>query len=120
MADTETTVEVVTPWTVAEAVKDVTRYLGKANRFLVLGKDLVAAGATPAWVRATYGEGGRYWSEDWRGKRGERPSEHAIRETVMEYLHSEPAQAPRVTAQPKSVGALAEYARMRGVDGHRD
>jgi len=109
---TTTEVETVTPWTMAEAIIDVTGYLAQPTRFLRLGKELIAAGATPVDVRRLYGLGGRYWLEDWRGKNGQRPSEHAIRETVTEYLHAGPVARP--AAQPKSAGALAEYMQRTG------
>lgn len=105
---------IVNAWTMAEAVIVVTGYLGQPNRFLKLGRDLIAAGATPGDILALYGEGGRYWLEDWRGKNGQRPSEHAIRETVNDYLHS---TAPRVAVkQVKSADALAEWMTQTGAD----
>ena len=115
MTEQETTtseVEAVTPWTMAVALIEVTGYLGQPTRFLKLGRDLIAAGATPGDVRTLYGQGGRYWLEDWRGKNGQRPSEHAIRETVTEYLHNTAPQ-PAVE-QVKGADALAEFMQRTG------
>lgn len=86
----------VSPWRMAEALIKVMQVVAKPARYLRLGKALIQEGITPEDLLAWYGEGGRWWEEDWRGKRGQHPTEFAIRETAKTYL-GEPVASRRGT-----------------------
>lgn len=102
----------VSPWRMAEALIKVMQVVAKPARYLRLGKALIQEGITPEDLLAWYGEGGRWWEEDWRGKRGQHPTEFAIRETAKTYL-GEPVRSI-VTTQVKSADALDAWMAQTG------
>lgn len=76
-------------WLMIVALAKVMRMDAKINakRLGVLAKELVGGGYTPEQIAAAYGQGGRYWSEDWRAKQANPspPNASTIRETVLLY-----------------------------------
>ncbi len=50
-------------------------------RLARLAAEIAKLGGTPDLIRKKYSLGGWYWSNNWRGQRGERPNETAIRES---------------------------------------
>lgn len=55
-----------------------------AGKIVRTASDLRKAGYTALQVLSCYGEGGWWYKEDWRGKKGEHPTLSAIRETIQE------------------------------------
>jgi len=70
---------------VASALADVCSMVFEANQAKLISdaKTLIDAdpGITAAEVRVRYGPGGWWWSDDWRGKKGDFPAPANIRET---------------------------------------
>lgn len=65
-----------------------------ATRLGHLASDLLKSGILPDTIRAIYGEGGVWYSEDYRGKQGEPPNESGIRGTIKK-LHEMPNKSIR-------------------------
>jgi hypothetical protein len=76
--------KVITP--VAIALLDVTGIDHKLNYSWAVreAKDFIRGGYTAAQILVTYGPGGGWWLNDWRGKKGQRPTFRDIRETISE------------------------------------
>ena len=55
------------------------------GRLVKLASQLIMSGYTSEVVEKIYGKGGVYWSQDWRGKNCQIPTEAAIRETVERF-----------------------------------
>lgn len=108
----------ISPWVMAQTLIEVMQVVAEPPRYLRLAKALIQIGATPEDLTAWYGEGGRWWEEDWRGQQGQYPGEPAIRETARRYLHSEPVQT-RAPKQVKSADALDAWMTQTGarIDG---
>lgn len=85
----------VSPWRMAETLIQVMQVVARPPRYLRLGKALIQIGATPEDLQAWYGEGGRWWTEDWRGQKGQHPTEFAIRETARRFLEAPTGLAGR-------------------------
>lgn len=70
-----------------EALGEVTGMIADLNgsRLARLATSLLDMGATPALVRQHFGRGGTWYEEDYRGKRGEWPSEAAVRENIFRF-----------------------------------
>jgi len=45
---------------------------------------------TPELIRIKYGPGGPWYSQDWRGRKGQRPGLYEIRSTLFSFEHVEP------------------------------
>lgn len=99
----------ISPWVMAQTLIEVMQVVAEPPRYLRLAKALIQIGATPEDLLTWYGEGGRWWEEDWRGQQGQYPGEPAIRETARRYLHSEPVKARRNNI---AAGVEAAIARM--------
>lgn len=52
------------------------------SRLAKLAKDLIGAGYSPEVVLSAFDEGGAWYRDDWRGKKGERPKIGNIAETI--------------------------------------
>lgn len=85
-----------------------------AGRAARLYSSIVAAGGSWLQVEEHYGQvdtGSAWWwyRDDWRGKRGERPADHSLRETWGRWTQPIAVAA----TQPASWAALEEVRRMR-------
>lgn len=70
-----------------------------ASRVSRLASELVKMTVTPAQIQSAYGAGDTWWyKDDWRGKRGQKPTESAIRETLNS---AAAAPAVKVIRQPQ-------------------
>jgi hypothetical protein len=84
-----------------------------AGRAGKLARALKAAGCTPGEILRYYGQvdpGNGWWwyTADWRGKRGQRPSENGIRETCK--LWEQPiAVAAPVKVEPAGYDSLRRF-----------
>lgn len=82
-------------------------HLSGPKRWVRLASELVRAGATAEFIAAVYGEGGRWYSDDWRGQRGQAPNETGIRETVVKWLH-QPAEVAPINAMAAALQIVSE------------
>lgn len=64
-------------------IKMHARRLGKS------AKNLRVAGYTPEQVEDTFGEGGTWYSRDWRGKKGQKPTPELVVEQIKNLLESQ-------------------------------
>lgn len=102
------------------AVCDVTGWNVKlmAGRAAKLGKLLREAGGTVAELTAHFGQadtGAAWWyyRDDWRGKRGDRPSQAAIMERWGAW--ELPVAVLPAVAEPKGYAAIREYMAQEGL-----
>jgi len=58
------------------------------GRIAKTGKELWEAGYTPVQIKDIYSTGGKWYREEWRGKKGDRPTLAAIGDTIMGLLNS--------------------------------
>lgn len=98
----------VSPWRMAETLIDVMQVVAKPARYLRLGKALIQQGVTVDDLRAWYGKDGRWFREDWRGKRGQAPTEFGIRETARHFLEAPAEPTGRRGAIASAVEAAIE------------
>lgn len=93
-----------------------------AGRVGKLARDLLAAGVFPHDVVLRFGttdpgEGWWWYKDDWRGKRGDRPSENALRECAGKWEQPVAVQLPSVTRpalEPAGFAALRARREARG------
>lgn len=88
-----------------------------AGRAARLYKQVQQAGGSWMDIEAHYSQtdhGAAWWwyRDDWRGKRGERPADHSIRETWGRWTLPVAVQMPQTGA-----GALLAYARELRING---
>jgi hypothetical protein len=62
-------------------------------RYSPFAKKLLTGGYTADQVAAHYGEGGWWYLHDWRGRRGDAPSEYHIKDTIKTAVEFK--EAPR-------------------------
>jgi len=76
----------------ADAILEVTGIDKKLNfsRAAKEAKDLISAGYSPDQIRKVYGQGGTWYSKDWRGQKGEVPQIGLIRSTIAQLLTAKP------------------------------
>lgn len=78
-------------WTMMVSISKVTGMDLNLNRGRIgaFAKDLLKEGYTAEQVQSIYGEGGVYWTTDWRAKLNARPNTTTIRETIKAYAKTE-------------------------------
>lgn len=103
----------VSPWRMAETLIEVMQVVATPSRYLRLGKALIQQGVRPEDLRAWYGTDGRWFREDWRGQRGQRPTEFGIRETARRFL-----DAPEEATGRRSNIASAVEAAIQRMNAH--
>jgi hypothetical protein len=75
---------------------------------------LFKAGYTIEQVFKIYGKGGAWWSEDWRGKKGDYPRLRNIRETIAGFVNGNHSMEVQLAGEggriePKGLGALRRF-----------
>lgn len=74
-----------------------------AARVARLASELVRMTITPTQIESVYGASDTAWwyQQDWRGKKGQKPTESAIRETLAQAANSGNAPAAKVIRPPQ-------------------
>ena len=90
-----------------------------AGRVGKLAKDLLASGVFPHDVLLRFGttdpgEGWWWYSSDWRGQKGQRPDEKALRELAGKWEQAVAVQLPAAReAEPAGFAALRAFREAR-------
>lgn len=97
---------------------------GNGERYAKTAHWLVKRGYTPEQVREHYGVDGDWYMHDWRGQKGQAPTQKDVRDTIFKAVKGMWNMPQRVQQKPGKLDIIAEGIRLsqerRNGDGRND